>query len=166
MRAWYVVYTRPKVESRVVQHLAIQGFETYFPCYRKQRRHARRVEEVHAPLFPRYLFVHLDLYQQNWQPINSTLGVNKLVGINGEPTPLPEGTIEEIRSWEDDKGTIELPLLELQKGQKYRIINGPFENIVGIFEEMIDKRRVVLLLHILGHQVRINAPIQVLHSAT
>ncbi|MCH8078124.1 MAG: transcriptional activator RfaH, partial [SAR324 cluster bacterium] len=117
MNAWYVVYTQPQSERRALHHLGKQGYETYFPSYRKIRRHARREEEVEAPLFPRYLFVWLELNAHKWQAINHTRGVSRLIGLNREPTPLPEGTIEEIKARQDETGIIEMPLPELEKGR-------------------------------------------------
>ena len=76
---WYVVQSHPHAELRAVAHLQRQGFETYLPRYRKRRRHARRIETVEAPLFPRYLFVSIDLATQRWRAIHSTIGVSHLV---------------------------------------------------------------------------------------
>ena len=54
---WYVAQTQANAENKAVAHLARQGFATYLPRYLKRRSHARRVDVVAAPLFPRYLFV-------------------------------------------------------------------------------------------------------------
>ena len=64
---WYVVQSQPNAERKAVMHLERQGFTTYLPRYLKRRRHARRVEIVGAPLFPRYLFVGIDLTMQRWR---------------------------------------------------------------------------------------------------
>ena len=64
---WYVVQTQAHAETKACWHLARQGFETYLPRYLKRRRHARRVEMVQAPLFPRYLFVVIDIATQRWR---------------------------------------------------------------------------------------------------
>ena len=160
MNAWYVVYTQPQSERRALHHLGKQGYETYFPSYRKIRRHARREQEVEAPLFPRYLFVRLELSSQKWQAINHTRGVNRLIGLNSEPAPLPEGAVEEIQARQDDTGMIEMAEPGFEIGRPYRIGNGPFEDLTGIFAERIDKHRVVLLLNLLGRQIRIDAPVR------
>ena len=158
MNAWYVVYTQHQSERRALHHLGRQGYETYFPSYRKTRHHARREAEVEAPLFPRYLFVRMELSSRKWQAINHTRSVNRLIGLNGETTPLPEGAVEEIQARQDDTGMIQMASPEFEKGRPYRIGNGPFEDLTGIFEERIDKNRVVLLLNLLGRQIRIDAP--------
>ena len=165
MNAWYVVYTQPQSERRALHHLGRQGYETYFPSYRKTRRHARRETEGVAPLFPRYLFVHLELSSQKWQAINHTRGVNRLIGLNGEPTPLPVGAVEEIQARQDDTGMIEMASPEFEKGRSYRIGSGPFEDFTGILAERIDQNRVVLLLNLLGRQIRIETPTQSLIPA-
>ena len=85
-----------------------QGFATYLPRYLKRRRHARRIDVVAAPLFPRYLFVEIDMTVQRWRSIYSTIGVSRLV-CNGEyPAPVPEQVIEELKSRQNASGLIQL----------------------------------------------------------
>ena len=78
-RRWYVVHTQPNGEGRADLNLRRQGFATYLPRYARRRRHARRQEVVQRPLFPRYLFVTLDLARDRWRAVHSTFGVNRLV---------------------------------------------------------------------------------------
>ena len=53
MIGWYAVYTQPHAETKAAWHLNRQGFEIYVPRYLKRRRHARKIETVAVPLFPR-----------------------------------------------------------------------------------------------------------------
>jgi transcriptional antiterminator RfaH len=66
---WYVVQSQPNAENKAIAHLERQGFTTYLPHYLKRRRHARRVDIVPAPLFPRYFFVAIDMTVQRWRSI-------------------------------------------------------------------------------------------------
>ena len=66
---WYIVQTHVRAELKATFHLRRQGFETYLPCYLKKSRHARRVDTVATPLFPRYLFVSVDTATQRWHSI-------------------------------------------------------------------------------------------------
>ena len=47
-RHWYVAQSHVHAESKAAIHLG----RLYLPRYRKQRRHARRIDVVAAPLFP------------------------------------------------------------------------------------------------------------------
>ena len=72
---WFLVYARPKGEATARLNLAAQGFRAFLPQVRKTVRHARQLRTVRAPLFPRYLFVELDLARDRWLSIRSTIGV-------------------------------------------------------------------------------------------
>ena len=80
---WYVAQTHPHAETKAAGHLMRQGFAVYLPRHLKRRRHARRVENVPAPLFPRYLFIAVDMATQRWRSIHSTIGVTRMV-CNGD----------------------------------------------------------------------------------
>ena len=101
MRRWYVVHTQTQTEKRALWHLQNQGFECFLPSVRSLRRHARKVEHVLAPLFPRYLFVRLDLDSTPWSAINGTRGVVRLVANGFRPTPVPEGVVEDLQARSD-----------------------------------------------------------------
>jgi transcriptional antiterminator RfaH len=157
---WYVVHSQPHAEARAVQHLRNQGFEVYFPRYRRRRRHARRVETVLAPLFPRYIFVSMDIEACQWRSINSTIGVHYLICDGEIPVPVPHGVIEDIRCREGDDGVVMVAPTALRRGQMVRIVDGPFADLGGLFEEMVDEERVMLLLDILGRKVQVRIPIE------
>lgn len=157
MKDWYAVQTHPAAEARAVGHLQRQGFETYYPHYRKQRRHARRVETTEAPLFPGYIFVCLDLGVQAWRVIHSTLGVRRLVCSGEMPVPVPMRVMDEIRARGDRQGLVALDAIDrLRRGDRVEIAEGPFTDCDGLFEECDDRRRVILLLNLMGRPVRLS----------
>ena len=105
-RRWYVAQSHVHAESKAAMHLGRQGFEVYLPRYRKQRRHARRIDVVGAPLFPRYLFVSIDLETQRWHSIQSTIGITRLVGNSDEPSMVSPEIIKGLRDREDADGFV------------------------------------------------------------
>ncbi len=153
---WYVCHTHPHAEAKATTHLNRQGFESYFPRYLKRRRHARRVETVAAPLFPRYLFVAVDLSAQRWRSIYSTVGVTRLVSNGDDPTPVPDGIVEALKSREDADGFIKLVQRSpFRTGDKIRVLDGAFTSCLGLFEGMAERERVAILLDLLGRKVRV-----------
>ena len=154
MKRWYVVHTRPTGELRATLNLERQGFKTYLVRYLKERRHARKVERILQPLFPRYVFVSLDMDVDPWRSILGTFGVDYLVSNGDWPTPVPEGIVEDIRSHENELGFIILSPNRLKPGQKVQIVEGPFAMQTALFQCATDNERAVFLLQILGRQVR------------
>jgi transcriptional antiterminator RfaH len=154
---WYVVQTHPHAEARAAQHLNRQEFVTYLPRYLKKRRHARRVEEVTAPLFPRYLFVSIDLATQRWLSIRSTFGVTRLVCHGDRPAAVQDEIVEALRQREDENGLVKLDRRpQFAPGDKVSVLYGPFQDCWGLYEGMSGKERVAILLDLLGRKVRVN----------
>lgn len=102
---WYVVQTHQHCEVLAERHLSSQNFRTYLPKRRRTVRHARKIRPVCSAYFEGYLFVSFDIREQRWSPINSTVGVRKLVMTNCAPIPVPFGVIETLLSATDDEGS-------------------------------------------------------------
>jgi len=152
---WYVVHTQPNAEAKATVHLRRQGFETYLPRYLKKRRHARRIETVRAALFPRYLFVAIDMATQRWRSISSTVGVSQLVCNGEEPAAVPDSVIAALRHREDEDGLIRLPARpRFAPGDRVRLLDGAFADCIALFEGMKDFERVSVLPELLGPKGR------------
>ncbi len=165
MKHWYVVHTQAAAEGKASANLALQRYQTFLPRYRKQRRHARRIDTVLAPLFPRYLFVHLDLDAEPWHRVNGTFGVVSLVSFDERPTAVPDAVVEALRARCDGAGIMDLDEPEFSRGQELRIEDGPMANLIGLFEKMASDRRVVLLVEMLGRAMRVAVPYGAVRAA-
>jgi transcription elongation factor/antiterminator RfaH len=154
---WYVARTLPQRELRAAQQLANQGFRSFVPRYLKNRRHARKVETVSVPLFPRYIFTVLDRGRDRWRSINGTFGVDRLLTHGGEPQPVPHGVVESLIDAADTEGNIQFDF-HLKEGQTVRVTAGPFADFVGELECLDDNGRVRVLLEIMGGKTRVALP--------
>ena len=155
MKAWYLIYTKPRQERIAVDNLERQGFHTYLPLLRQRRRRAGSYTDVIEPLFPRYLFIHLDDQSDNWAPIRSTLGVTGLVRFGGMPSRVPDALVDSVRDHADEKGVFELPPREFKSGDKVRIREGAMAGYEAVFNARTSKERVILLLEIAGKTAQV-----------
>lgn len=165
MKQWHAVHVQSNAESRAEHHLRNQGFEVFLPKYRCQRKHARKVEQVLRPLFPRYLFVSLDPDQQRWRSINGTIGVLRLLSSGNEPLPVPPEIIQHIMDNRDESGIVVFNKKGFKHGERLGVAVGAFAEFEGFFEEMDGNERVVLLLDFMGRKVRAKVPISSLAVA-
>ena len=62
---WYVVYTKPRWEKKVVEQLNQKGIECYCPLITQVRQWSDRKKKVDVPLFNSYVFVHLEESDRN-----------------------------------------------------------------------------------------------------
>ena len=151
---WYIARTLPQRELQAAKQLANQDFRAFVPRYWKNRRHARRVETISAPLFPRYIFIILDRSRDRWRSINGTLGVERLLIQGGGPQPVPHGVVERLVESADAEGNIDFHH-QLRKGQTIKVMAGPFAELVGQLEWLDDRGRVRVLLELMGGTVRV-----------
>lgn len=153
---WYAVRCHVHQEQRADAQLSNQGYQSYLPLIAKSVRHARKILNVKAPLFPGYLFVSLDITQQQWRPINSTYGVMGLIMGGESPRAVPHGVVEALEGLTQDNGLIEFtPALQL--GSRVHVVAGPFVGMIGELARHDGKGRIEVLLEIMGQQVRVRS---------
>jgi transcriptional antiterminator RfaH len=163
--SWFAVQTLPRAEDKAREHLTQQNYEPSLPRLRKRRRHARRVDVVLRPLFPGYLFVHFDPTRDPWRAINSTVGVIRLVGFGDAMVPVPDKVIAALRSLEDEKGIIVGAGPALKPGQSVRILDGALVDQIGVLLEGSGIERVRLLVRLLGREVKVVLPGELVERA-
>jgi transcriptional antiterminator RfaH len=160
MKTWYLIHTKPRQETVAEANLVRQSFETYLPRIRHSRRSRGKWSSVVEPLFPRYLFIRLELGQDNIAPIRSTLGVTRLVSFGAGPAVVPEVLIEALQAHADPETGVHTPDRNLfEQGGTVRILDGPFAGLSGIFQETKAQNRALILLDILGRAQRLELPL-------
>jgi transcriptional antiterminator RfaH len=153
---WYVVQTHINSEAKAASNLVRQGFGVYFPRYLKRRSHARKVDTVARPLFPRYLFVAIDLATQRWRSIQSTIGVSHLVSWRDSPASVSDDVVGALKQREDESGFIRLERrVRFSPGDTVRVLEGAFTDSLALVEGINDRERVAILLDFLGRKVRV-----------
>jgi transcriptional antiterminator RfaH len=153
---WYVVQTHINSEAKAASNLVRQGFGVYFPRYLKRRSHARKIDTVARPLFPRYLFVAIDVATQRWRSIQSTIGVSHLVSWRDSPASVSDGVIGALKQREDESGFIRLERrVGFSPGDTVRVLEGAFTDSLALVEGINDRERVAILLDFLGRKVRV-----------
>jgi transcriptional antiterminator RfaH len=156
MKSWYVVHTKPRQEARAEVHLQRQGFSCYLPYIKQQRKRNQQSVASVEPLFPRYLFIRLNLLCDNIAPIRSTQGATGLVCFGGQPAAVPAPFITALQNATGACGYIE-PAEEapFNKGERVVIETGPLAGLTGIFQATTSHERVIVLLELLGGQNKV-----------
>jgi transcriptional antiterminator RfaH len=155
MKAWHLIYCKPRQESLAKENLEQQGYTTYLPMTSVRRRKAgKRVIEASA-MFPRYLFIQLSDDTEDWGSIRSTLGVSSLVRFGQIPAKVPEALILDLKAHEDESGLCVLVAPDFVEGDKVRIADGIFEGHEAIFICKNGLDRVSLLLEVLQKSTNI-----------
>lgn len=147
-RHWYVVYTMPQSERQVVKHLEARQIESFLPtCIATHVWKNRQRVKIVQPLFPSYLFVHIDAAER--LAVLQSPGALRLLGNGHCPCPIPAVEIEFLRS-EFCRKRLE-PYRELAVGERVRVTSGPLQGLQGVFVRKKNSLRFVLTIELI-HQ--------------
>ncbi len=154
---WYLIYTKPKDEERVVQNLNGGNAICYFPKVKRKAFPRRGAETVVEPFFPRYIFVKTNIEENFWK-IKYSRGVVTFVDFGDGPAVVDEKIIDKIRSRERD-GFIQHTgnRRKYKKDDRITIKKGVMKDLDAVFEDyMSDGERVMLLLENVSSNIKVN----------
>lgn len=151
--AWLLVYTKVKGEKRAQRNIENQGFETFLPLIAPSNKKKDLNQLV--PVFPRYLFVQVNLEKDNWTSIRSSLGVSKIVMFSEKFPFIPAVVIKTLKKKLDKRNIFKEEILksDFKKGDKLKVKDGIFNGLDAIFVAEKSKHRVTLLLNFLNTMV-------------
>jgi transcriptional antiterminator RfaH len=154
---WLAVSCKQRQEAVAVENLERQGFHVYYPRIRvKKRRRGRLTEEVEG-LFPRYLFIRIDVIRCSTACIRSTRGAVGLVRFGLQPAVIPDDVIAELRQRENPAtGLHDWVGGEFLVGDGVTVVEGPLSGLDGIFAGYDGDKRVTVLLDLLGKSNRVS----------
>jgi transcription antitermination factor NusG len=153
---WHVAMTLPHKERLATANLANQQYRSFLPLHLVTRRHARQFRTELAPVFPRYVFVILDVERKRWRSVNGTIGVQSLITDGERPLAVPPGIVETLIQSSDSRGALGYETEVLAVGDRVRLLAGPFAGSLGVLQRLDGAGRVQLLLECLGGHVRVS----------
>jgi transcriptional antiterminator NusG len=113
-------------------------------------------KKLEQRMMPGYIFVQMDPENKaTFSCVKETPKISKFVvaQANQDPLPVPEEEISRLfnRAAEASKAAPSKPLVAFEKGQKVKVIDGPFTNFVGDIDEVKpDKMKLRVLISVFG----------------
>ena len=106
---------------------------------------------VQRKIFPGYVLVEMVLEDNSWYVVRNTPGVTSFVGSGHHPTPLPEQEVQAIlRQMREEKPQVRITY---QKGNRVKIIDGPFAEFLGTIDEVnTEKNKLRVLVSMFGRE--------------
>jgi transcription termination/antitermination protein NusG len=146
---WFVVHTYSGFEEKVAQ--AIESRAKIFNLSEKIGRvlvptekvvevRNKQKRETEQKFFPGYVLVEMELSDETWHLVRSTPKVTGFVGSGTRPVPLSEDQVDEIRRQMEAGAEKPKPKSVFQRGDKVRVIDGPFVNFQGTVDDISPER--------------------------
>lgn len=127
-KRWHVMYTRPKFEKKILKALNDKGIEAFLPLHNVIRQWHDRKKKLEVPMFPNYVFVHIDTIQI--YDIYTIPGFVRFVNTGGNLDIVSKKKMAMIMNiLENDFETI---AGEFVIGERVKISSGPFMDLEGV----------------------------------
>ena len=139
---WYAVRTRSRHEKRVHEQFASHPqIDVFLPLWERRSRWKDRIKRIQVPLFPGYCFARFR-YADRLRVLKA-FGVVDLVGLAGEPEPIPDAEMDAIQTLVGSGLTYE-PFPFLAEGMEVEVTRGPMMGVRGRLLRKDRGLRVVL----------------------
>ncbi len=157
---WYVLKVQSSREDTIrdalQRRVKIQGLQNYFgqivvPTEKITEIRNNKKRVVERKTYPGYIMVQMELNEKTWFVVRETPGVGDFVGAHGTPTKMTETEVNQMLHQEEEKTTAETPKVRIpvERGDRVKIKDGPFENFEGTVEEVIEGRGLVKVMLII-----------------
>ncbi len=153
---WYVVHTysgyenkvKANIEKIVANHgMEDQIFEVIVPMQDTVEVKNGQKKNIRRKVFPGYVILKMIMNDDTWYVVRNTRGVTSFVGPGSKPVPLTEEEIENmgIKLLKEE--------IDLNLGDSVRVIEGPFEDSIGVIKEIQSSRHaVIVMLSVFGRE--------------
>jgi len=160
-RQWYVIHTYAGYENKVKQNLehriesmdaADRIFQVHIPVEDQIEIKNGKRNTVQRKIFPGYVLVDMVMDDQSWYVVRNTPGVTGFVSSGTKPIPLQESEVRRILKLDQP---IEEPVVAItfKKGENVKIVDGPFQEILGIVDEVTpDRNKLKVLVTFFGRE--------------
>ena len=149
MKNWFVLYTKPKQELRVVDELSKIGINSYCPTVKMIKQYSDRKKKIEKPLIPSYIMVYIE--ESKRKSVFSIPGIVRYLFWLGKPAMVHENEINIMKKHLEGVYS-SISISKLIIGQIYKITEGPLAGNKGKIVEM-KKNKVKLELASLGMTV-------------
>jgi transcriptional antiterminator NusG len=166
--AWFIIHTYSGYEAKVMEHLRqrikMEARDEHFgdiqipeETYEEMKVDAKsgRKERVlkKRKSFPGYLLVqiavnaHSEMEDADWHLVRNTPKVTSFVSANKKrPAPLTDEEVRQIMNHQEETQEKPKPKYHFEKGEKVRIIDGPFANFEGDVDEIHEERSTIKVM--------------------
>ena len=158
---WYVLKVQSSREdtirdalARRVKMLALDRFfgRIVVPTEKITEIRNNKKRIVERKTYPGYIMIEMELNEKTWFLVRETPGVGDFVGAHGTPTKMTETEVNQMLGQETTKTEDAPPpkvRIDVERGDRVKIKDGPFENFEGTVEEVIEGRGLVKVMLII-----------------
>jgi len=169
--AWFIIHTysgfEAKVKETLIQRIAMEGRSDFFgdieipeETYEEMKTDSKTGKKERVlkkrKSFPGYLLIQIavtrkgnnfEISDTDWHLVRSTPKVTSFVSANKKrPSPLTDEEVRQIMNHTEETMERPKPKFTFEKGERVRIIDGPFANFEGDVDDINEERSTIKVM--------------------
>ncbi len=150
---WYALWVKSRSEFVTARELTRKKIESFVPAATRVRQWADRKKKVDFPLFPGYVFVHINPKTEEFLNTVKTRGSVGFVCLEpGRPTSIPVQEISSLKLLLASGNQFDV-YPAFKQGTTVRVKRGPLSGAVGILGKREGQDMFIVNIDILGRSV-------------
>lgn len=150
---WYIAHVITGREKQTSENLRVRISmldlddrieEVYVPLHEEEEEKNGKKKTVTRNVYPGYILVKMIMNDESWHAVRQTPGITGFIATQDEtenrpiPVPLDDLEVERIKQMARLGG--EMSKSGYKPGDRVRIKHGPFQDFLGIVQEVHDER--------------------------
>ncbi len=144
-KQWFVLHTYSGQEEKAIEALKkrLQAYnmieklgQALIPKQQVIESKGGKRVATEKKLFPGYILVEIEMDDKVWNIVKGTAGISGFISAGKKPLPLTEEELKHIISQIEEAHDKAITQSSFEKGDKVRIIDGPFLNFIGLIDEV------------------------------
>jgi transcriptional antiterminator RfaH len=141
-KCWFAFYVRSRAEKKVAGRFQESGWEYFLPLVKNLRIWSDRKKWVEEPLIKSYIFARVTFPEIHH--VVHTDGVSKVIRFAGNPAPIPDKQIENLKIIASSGAEISVTTKEFTQGELVEVKRGALKGVSGMLMEVKGKYKVVM----------------------
>lgn len=155
LRCWYALVVKSRCEFKAEEELHSINVETYLPTTVLVRKWSDRKKEIKSPLIKGYIFIYATEKERLYSLEQNS--VVKCLFDGGRAAVIPDWQINSLKRILEFNPKISVES-GLVKGDLVKIIDGPFEGVVGVIQSSGKERTISVSIDLIHRSVIVHLP--------
>lgn len=158
---WFALYTYPRHEISVSQHLEMRSVEVFLPLTQEESRWKDRTVSLQMPVFPGYVFARIPRQQRS--RVLSAPGVVRLLTFDGKPASIPSAEIDALKLYLQ-KQPVAAVRTAFEVGDRVRVRSGSLQGLVGQISRSRNDRRLIVPISVINQAISVEIDVDLLEA--
>ena len=154
---WYLIYTKPRHEKKVHNHLAKKKINSFLPTRKVLRTWHDRKKYIDEPLFPSYIFIYINDVKHYYEGM-AVEGALYYVRDGKKIARVSDNIVDRIKLVSEHANELEVSDQRFLPGRRLVITQGSLTGLECEVAQINDKHKLLVRVELLQRTILVTLP--------